>query len=237
MMRCLKEFRVRGVKTNILFMRNVVSHPAFRSGEAKTTFIDNTPELFNFPRIRDRGNKTMKYIGEITINGFPGIEKQKKPFYNEPRMPQHIQATPDFVSAKNILDTKGAEGVVEWIGQQKNVLLTDTTFRDAHQSLLATRVRTHDFKKIAAMTEAGLPQLFSSEMWGGATFDVAYRFLTEDPWERLRMFRKKCRIHSYKCCLEAPTLSGIPITQTMCWKNSSKNLRHKESMYSESLIV
>ncbi|MER2117500.1 MAG: pyruvate carboxylase, partial [Enterococcus casseliflavus] len=191
MMRCLKEFRVRGVKTNILFMRNVVSHPAFRSGEAKTTFIDNTPELFNFPRIRDRGNKTMKYIGEITINGFPGIEKQKKPFYNEPRMPQHIQATPDFVSAKNILDTKGAEGVVEWIGQQKNVLLTDTTFRDAHQSLLATRVRTHDFKKIAAMTEAGLPQLFSSEMWGGATFDVAYRFLTEDPWERLRMFRKK----------------------------------------------
>ena len=191
MMRCLKEFRVRGVKTNILFMRNVVSHPAFRSGEAKTTFIDNTPELFNFPRIRDRGNKTMKYIGEITINGFPGIEKQKKPFYNEPRMPQHIQATPDFVSAKNILDTKGAEGVVEWIGQQKNVLLTDTTFRDAHQSLLATRVRTHDFKKIAATTEAGLPQLFSSEMWGGATFDVAYRFLTEDPWERLRMFRKK----------------------------------------------
>jgi pyruvate carboxylase len=191
MMRCLKEFRVRGVKTNILFMRNVVSHPAFRSGEAKTTFIDNTPELFNFPRIRDRGNKTMKYIGEITINGFPGIEKQKKPFYNEPRMPQHIQTTPDFVSAKNILDTKGAEGVVEWIGQQNNVLLTDTTFRDAHQSLLATRVRTHDFKKIAAMTEAGLPQLFSSEMWGGATFDVAYRFLTEDPWERLRMFRKK----------------------------------------------
>lgn len=179
----------------------------------------------------------MKYIGEITINGFPGIEKQKKPFYNEPRMPQHIQATPDFVSAKNILDTKGAEGVVEWIGQQKNVLLTDTTFRDAHQSLLATRVRTHDFKKIAAMTEAGLPQLFSSEMWGGATFDVAYRFLTEDPWERLRMFRKKCRIPCCKCCLEAPTLSDIPIIQTMFWKNSSKNLRHKESMYSESLIV
>ncbi len=191
MMRCLKEFRVRGVKTNILFMRNVVSHPQFRSGEAKTTFIDNTPELFEFPRIRDRGNKTMKYIGEITINGFPGIEKQKKPFYNDPRIPQQIETLPDFVSAKTILDTQGADGVVRWINQQKNVLLTDTTFRDAHQSLLATRVRTQDFKKIAALTEEGIPQLFSSEMWGGATFDVAYRFLTEDPWERLRMFRKK----------------------------------------------
>jgi pyruvate carboxylase len=191
MMRCLKEFRIRGVKTNILFMRNVVSHPQFRSGQANTTFIDNTPELFEFPRIRDRGNKTMKYIGEITINGFPGIEKQNKPFYNDPRIPQHIETLPGFVSAKNILDTQGADGVVQWINQQKNVLLTDTTFRDAHQSLLATRVRTNDFKKIASLTEEGIPQLFSSEMWGGATFDVAYRFLTEDPWERLRMFRKK----------------------------------------------
>jgi len=133
----------------------------------------------------------MKYIGEITINGFPGIEKQKKPFYNDPRIPQQIETLPDFVSAKTILDTQGADGVIRWINQQKNVLLTDTTFRDAHQSLLATRVRTQDFKKIAALTEEGIPQLFSSEMWGGATFDVAYRFLTEDPWERLRMFRKK----------------------------------------------
>lgn len=118
-------------------------------------------------------------------------EKQKKPFYNDPRIPQQIETLPDFVSAKTILDTQGADGVIRWINQQKNVLLTDTTFRDAHQSLLATRVRTQDFKKIAALTEEGIPQLFSSEMWGGATFDVAYRFLTEDPWERLRMFRKK----------------------------------------------
>ena len=99
-------------------MRNVVSHPQFRSGEAKTTFIDNTPELFEFPRIRDRGNKTMKYIGEITINGFPGIEKQK-PFYNDPRIPQQIETLPDFVSAKTILDTQGADGVIRWINQQK----------------------------------------------------------------------------------------------------------------------
>ena len=106
---------------------------------------------------------------------------------------------PDFVSAKTILDTQGADGVIRWINQQKNVLLTDTTFRDAHQSLLATRVRTQDFKKIAALTEEGIPQLFSSEMWGGATFDVAYRFLTEDPWERLRMFRWDIQIIQIMC--------------------------------------
>lgn len=191
MARCLREFRIRGVKTNILFMRNVINHPEFQSGEAKTTFIDNTPELFKFPRIRDRGNKTMKYIGEITINGFPGIEKTVKKFYNEPRIPQELKRYDSFVTAKNVLDQKGAAGVVDWIKNQENLLMTDTTFRDAHQSLLATRVRTKDFEKIAELTEAAMPQLFSMEMWGGATFDVAYRFLTEDPWERLRLIRKK----------------------------------------------
>lgn len=191
MERCLKEFRIRGVETNIPFMRNVVRHPQFRSGDAKTIFIDTTPELFEFPRTRDRGNKTMKYIGEITVNGFPGIEKQTKRFFGEPRMPKKLERVENLVTAKNILDTKGADAVVEWIKEQKNVLLTDTTFRDAHQSLLATRVRTHDLAKIAGKTEEAMPQLFSSEMWGGATFDVAYRFLTEDPWERLRILRKK----------------------------------------------
>lgn len=191
MERCLKEFRVRGVETNIPFMRNVVRHPQFRSGEAKTIFIDTTPELFEFPRTRDRGNKTMKYIGEITVNGFPGIEKQNKRFFAEPRMPKQLETFDDLVTGKKILDTKGSDAVVEWIKEQKNVLLTDTTFRDAHQSLLATRVRTTDLAKIADTTEKAIPQLFSSEMWGGATFDVAYRFLTEDPWERLRVLRKK----------------------------------------------
>lgn len=191
MERALKEFRIRGVETNILFMRNVIQNPEFRSGDAKTTFIDTTPALFEFPKIRDRGNKTMKYIGEITVNGFPGIEKEKKKYFAEPRMPKRLETLDHFVSAKNVLDDKGAEGVIEWIKGQKNVLLTDTTFRDAHQSLLATRVRTHDLTKIAGPTEAAVPQLFSSEMWGGATFDVAYRFLTEDPWERLRKIRKE----------------------------------------------
>ncbi|WP_165006122.1 MULTISPECIES: pyruvate carboxylase [unclassified Enterococcus] len=189
MERCLKEFRIRGVKTNIPFMLNVITHPEFQSGNAKTTFIDSTPKLFEFPRLRDRGNKTMKYIGEITVNGFPGIESGEKPFYGEPRMPKDFSTKEDYITAKNVLDSKGADGLVEWIKKQENLLLTDTTFRDAHQSLLATRVRTKDFKQIARLTGEGLPELFSSEMWGGATFDVAYRFLNEDPWQRLRKIR------------------------------------------------
>lgn len=189
MQRCLREFRIRGVKTNIPFMHNVINHPTFQSGDAKTTFIDNTPGLFEFPRLRDRGNKTMKYIGEITVNGFPGIEKNKKRYFEEPRIPKKL-ITLEHRSAKNVLDEEGADAVVAWIKDQKELLLTDTTFRDAHQSLLATRVRTKDFSKIADLTEKALPQLFSSEMWGGATFDVAYRFLNEDPWQRLRMIRK-----------------------------------------------
>lgn len=189
MQRCLREFRIRGVKTNIPFMQNVINHPTFQTGDAKTTFIDNTPGLFEFPRLRDRGNKTMKYIGEITVNGFPGIEKNKKRYFEEPRVPTKLIPL-DHRSAKNVLDEEGADAVVSWIKDQKELLLTDTTFRDAHQSLLATRVRTKDFSKIADLTEKALPQLFSSEMWGGATFDVAYRFLNEDPWQRLRMIRK-----------------------------------------------
>lgn len=189
MERCLKEFRIRGVKTNIPFMLNVITHPEFQSGNAKTTFIDSTATLFEFPRLRDRGNKTMKYIGEITVNGFPGIESGEKPFYEEPRMPKDLITRTDYVTAKNVLDAKGADALVEWIKGQENLLLTDMTFRDAHQSLLATRVRTKDFKQIARLTGEGLPELFSSEMWGGATFDVAYRFLNEDPWQRLRKIR------------------------------------------------
>ncbi|WP_413496971.1 pyruvate carboxylase [Carnobacterium maltaromaticum] len=190
--RSLKEFRIRGVKTNIPFMQNVISHPIFLSGNAKTTFIDTSPELFIFPKTRDRGNKTMKYIGNITVNGFPGIEKGEKKFLEAARVPSKlILPNEPYVSAKNILDSQGADAVVEWVKNQNQVLLTDTTFRDAHQSLLATRVRTQDFVNIAEETQKGIPQLFSEEMWGGATFDVAYRFLNEDPWERLRKLSRR----------------------------------------------
>ncbi len=190
MQRALKEFRIRGVKTNIPFLNNVISHPTFKSGLAITTFIDETPELFEFPRVRDRGNKTMKYIGEVTVNGFPGIEKSQKIYHTEPRIPTIVQTKPRVLTAKNILDQSGADAVVDWIKQSDEVLLTDTTFRDAHQSLLATRMRTADLKRIASQTEEAIPELFSSEMWGGATFDVAYRFLNEDPWVRLKKLRK-----------------------------------------------
>lgn len=190
MRRALKEFRIRGVKTNIPFLANVINHPTFKSGQAITTFIDESPELFEFPRVRDRGNKTMKYIGEVTVNGFPGVETSNKKYQKEARIPQKIVERPQILTAKNILDQSGQEAVVEWIKNKEEVLLTDTTFRDAHQSLLATRVRTTDLKRIAKQTDEGIPELFSSEMWGGATFDVAYRFLNEDPWIRLRKLRK-----------------------------------------------
>ncbi|MFC6346280.1 pyruvate carboxylase [Vagococcus carniphilus] len=190
MRRALKEFRIRGVKTNIPFLANVINHQTFKSGQAITTFIDESPELFEFPRVRDRGNKTMKYIGEVTVNGFPGVETSKKKYQKEARIPQKIVERPQILTAKNILDQSGQEAVVDWIKNKEEVLLTDTTFRDAHQSLLATRVRTTDLKRIAKQTDEGIPELFSSEMWGGATFDVAYRFLNEDPWIRLRKLRK-----------------------------------------------
>lgn len=190
--RVLREFRIRGVKTNIPFLSNVVKHPAFISGEVNTTFIEQTPELFEFPKFRNRGNKTLRYIGNVTVNGFPGIGKLEKPLYHAPRMPQKLDYSKEsIIHPKHILDEKGPEAVADWVIRHKDILLTDTTFRDAHQSLLATRMRTHDMLNIAEETEKAIPQLFSHEMWGGATFDVAYRFLTEDPWERLRKLRKK----------------------------------------------
>jgi pyruvate carboxylase len=191
MLRNLREFRIRGIKTNIPFLENVVKHPNFIKGEYDTSFIDSTPELFMFPVKKDRGTKMLNYIGNVTINGFPGVEKKKRPVFSKPRVPR-LKYDVDYKDGtKQILTEKGADGLVNWIKDQKQVLLTDTTFRDAHQSLLATRVRTKDFEHIAEPTAKLLPDLFSVEMWGGATFDVAYRFLKEDPWDRLLSLREK----------------------------------------------
>lgn len=190
MIRNLREFRVRGIKTNIPFLENVIKHEKFLSGEYDTSFIDSSPELFVFPKQRDRGTKMLTYIGNVTVNGFPGIGKKKKPVFDEPPIPHVKLSEPIPEGTKQILDREGVDGLVKWVKEQKQVLLTDTTFRDAHQSLLATRVRTNDIKKIAEPTARLLPNLFSLEMWGGATFDVAYRFLKEDPWERLQIVRK-----------------------------------------------
>ncbi len=192
MVRNLREFRIRGIKTNIPFMENVVKHPKFIKGEYDTSFIDTTPELFIFPVRKDRGTKMLNYIGNVTVNGFPGIERKKKrPVFSKPRIPKLLLSEDYPNGTKQILDEKGADGLVQWVKDQKQVLLTDTTFRDAHQSLLATRVRTKDFEHIAEPTAKLLPELFSFEMWGGATFDVAYRFLKEDPWDRLLSLREK----------------------------------------------
>lgn len=190
MVRNLSEFRIRGVKTNIPFLSNVVAHQNFLSGEFNTSFIDTTPELFNIEKRKDRGTKLLNYIGNVTLNGFPGIEKRKKPILDHPVKPKIITDLKPF-GTKQILDEQGADGLVNWIKTQRDVLLTDTTFRDAHQSLLATRVRSQDLYQIADETSHLLHNFFSLEMWGGATFDVSYRFLSEDPWARLEKLRKQ----------------------------------------------
>lgn len=189
--RNLREFRIRGVKTNIPFLGNVVLHEKFIKGEFDTSFIDTTPELFEFPERKDRGTKLLNYIGNVTLNGFPGVEKRTKPIFVQPDKPKVDILIPSPEGTKQILDAQGADGLVKWIKEQEDVLLTDTTFRDAHQSLLATRVRTQDMLGIADETSRLMHDYFSLEMWGGATFDVAYRFLSENPWDRLEKLRKK----------------------------------------------
>ncbi|WP_044476815.1 pyruvate carboxylase [Oceanobacillus massiliensis] len=191
MVRNLKEFRIRGIKTNIHFLENVILHDKFLSGKYDTTFIDKTPELFVFPARKDRGTKMLTYIANTTLNGAEGLTKKEKPSFSPlliPEVDRH-QEIPN--GTKQILDEHGPEGLAKWLKEQDEVLLTDTTFRDAHQSLLATRVRTNDLLRIAEPTARLAPNLFSVEMWGGATFDVAYRFLKEDPWTRLIKLREK----------------------------------------------
>ncbi len=194
MRRCLSEFRIRGIKTNIQFLENVCKHKDFISGNYDTSFIDKTPELFDFYTKKDRGTKYLSYIGNITVNGFPGIKKSEKPDFAV-RYPEFDKNTPIPAGTKQILEQEGPEGVVNWIKKQERVLITDTTFRDAHQSLLATRMRSKDMLNIAQQTATMLPNFFSMEVWGGATFDVAYRFLKEDPWERLRKIRAQIPNH------------------------------------------
>ena len=189
--RNLQEFRIRGIKTNIPFLENVVKHKKFLVGDYNTGFIDSAPELFLFPTRLDRGTKILNYIGNVTVNGFPGIDKQSKPVFNAIRKPSIDLLTAPSYGTKQILDERGPDGLIQWIKAQDDVLLTDTTFRDAHQSLLATRMRTADMTAIASESARLMPDLFSYEIWGGATFDVAYRFLKEDPWDRLLKLREQ----------------------------------------------
>lgn len=208
MYRNLSEFRIRGLKTNIPFLMKVCEHKKFLSGAYDTTFIDTHPELFSFPTPKDRGTKMLNYIANVTVNGFPGVQKISKPNFDKVRIPVLEDPNAKVEGLKQILDTQGPEGVVDFLKNQKHAMITDTTFRDAHQSLLATRVRTKDMVQIAKESSHLLPNLFSMEMWGGATFDVAYRFLNEDPWERLRVLRKLIPNHLFQMLLRGSNAVG-----------------------------
>lgn len=190
MLRVLKEFRIRGVKTNIGFLINVLKSPEFIAGTYNVNFIDDHPELFNLPVVQDRGTKLLKYIGDTTINGYADAGHQDKPAFEALELPTPVEgAYPDGTKQK--FDAMGPEKFSQWIKEQPKVFFTDTTMRDAHQSLFATRVRSIDMLRVLETASKKLPNLFSYECWGGATFDVAYRFLYEDPWVRLRQMRKK----------------------------------------------
>ncbi len=189
--RALREFRIRGVSTNIAFVENLLKHPTFLDDTYTTKFIDETPGLFSFKKRRDRGTKVLNYIADITVNGHPETEGRAEPdaAISAPKAPM---ATLDIQpGTRNLLEDKGPQAVADWMKAQKQLLLTDTTMRDGHQSLLATRMRSIDMIKAAPAYASRMPQLFSVECWGGATFDVAYRFLQECPWQRLRDLRVK----------------------------------------------
>ncbi len=183
--RSLRELVIAGVKTNDAFLLNVLSHPSFIRGECSTDFIEKTPELFDITPKEDKEAKLLRFFGEKAVNEASAIRRE----FDIPRVPKH--GDPYGMSGtKQLLDSKGPKAVADWVKSQQKLLITDTTFRDAHQSLMATRLRTYDMLKISEATAALASDLFSLEMWGGATFDVAYRFLKEDPWKRLEELRR-----------------------------------------------
>jgi pyruvate carboxylase len=190
--RALREFRIRGVKTNIPFLENVVNHPRFRASEVTTSFLDESPELFRFSGRADRATKLLSYLGDVILNGNPEVKgkpisqvMEKAPL---PAVPAGNAPPP---GTRQLLQKLGPKKFAAWARKEKRLLLTDTTLRDAHQSLMATRVRTYDLLATAGGIAQRLPNLFSLEMWGGATFDTSMRFLREDPWQRLRGLRER----------------------------------------------
>lgn len=186
--RAVKEMKIKGVKTNRAFLLNVLNHPTFKAGNCDTGFIEDNPELLNIMAKADRELKVLTFLGEQYVNGNKGI----KPQFDVPVFPRiKPEEISKLTGTKQILDEKGPKGVVDWVKEQKKLLITDTTMRDAQQSLMATRVRTVDMEKIAPAVALYGKNLFSLEMWGGATFDTSYRFLKESPWERLQTLRNK----------------------------------------------
>lgn len=192
LVRTLREFRIRGVKTNILFLENILQNATFQNGESTVDFIQTHPELFEFTERQDRGTKALNYIAEIIVNGNPDVSKiNNNAVFRTPVIPEYEKYTVVPAGTKQRLDNEGREKFIQWLKESKSIQYTDTTFRDAHQSLLATRVRTIDILKVAEAVSKNHPELFSLEMWGGATFNVALRFLHENPWERLTLLRER----------------------------------------------
>ncbi len=189
--RALREFRIRGVATNLTFLENIIGHEKFRDNTYTTKFIDNTPSLFEHVRRRDRATKLLTYIADVSVNGHPETKGRTLPTEGlaAPCAPWFDTEIVD--GTRQRLERDGPQKFAQWMRAEKKVLITDTTMRDAHQSLLATRMRTHDIVAVAGAYAKALPELLSLECWGGATFDVAMRFLTEDPWERLALVRER----------------------------------------------
>uniref|UniRef100_UPI00047CCE55 pyruvate carboxylase n=1 Tax=Acidovorax sp. JHL-9 TaxID=1276756 RepID=UPI00047CCE55 len=191
--RALREFRIRGVASNLQFLENVINHPDFASGAVTTRFIDTTSELLEFAKRRDRGSKLLGFMAGVTVNGNPEMAGRKMPDlpFPKPVLSRVDLSTPILPGTRDRLKELGPKKFAQWMLDSKPVLMTDTTLRDAHQSLFATRMRTADMLPIAPFYARELPQLFSMECWGGATFDVAMRFLKEDPWQRLAQLRER----------------------------------------------
>ncbi len=192
--RALVEFRIRGVKTNIPFLQNVIAHPIFQQGEARVSFIESHPELFTLRKPQDRSTKALNYLAEVIVNGNPEVKPARRSdldrTFRNPVVPPFDVFGNYPAGNRDRLKTLGREGFVQWVQNEKPILYTDTTFRDGHQSLLATRVRTQDMQRVAEGFAKSHPDLFSMEVWGGATFDVAMRFLYESPWHRLAALRE-----------------------------------------------
>ncbi|WP_281847564.1 pyruvate carboxylase [Olleya namhaensis] len=191
MVRALKEFRIRGVKTNIHFLQNVIQHPTFKNGKVTVNFIQNTPALFKIKLPQDRTSKVVQFLAEVSVNGNSDVKNiEENKVFRTPKVPKFSLSDPYPKGTKDLLTELGPEKFCAWLKDEKKIHFTDTTMRDAHQSLLATRMRSYDMLKVAESFAKNHPNTFSMEVWGGATFDVCLRFLHESPWTRLRELRK-----------------------------------------------
>ena len=206
--RALREFRIRGVMTNIPFLENVVNNPTFQAGAATTRFLDDEPELLRFVPRKDRATKLLSYLGETIVNGNKEVSGKSKPMNLRPAPVPESDSSAPPPGTRQLLEQLGPAGFARWTREQTRLLLTDTTFRDAHQSLFATRMRSHDMLAIARYVSHKLHDLYSLEMWGGATFDVALRFLREDPWERLQRLREAIPNICFQMLLRASNAVG-----------------------------